>query len=77
MHLMGCACVICGAWQKMGSLEREQMFPLEEEVNNTQDYNSWYAQKKGCRHEGKGASMQGAQSRCGSLWKRASFACKQ
>jgi hypothetical protein len=31
---------------KMGSLEREQMFPLEEEVNNTQDYNSWYAQKK-------------------------------
>lgn len=22
------------------------MFPLEEEVNNTQDYNSWYAQKK-------------------------------
>jgi hypothetical protein len=39
---------MCYRWAlaKIGSPKREQMSPLEEEVDNTRDYNTWYAQKR-------------------------------
>jgi hypothetical protein len=39
---------MCYRWglAKMESLEREHMFPLEQKVNNTLNYNIWYAQKR-------------------------------